>query len=264
MSQADIAAINAGEKYKSISMLISDEDATHTLNLTVGSETKSFTFNGQTVSEITNSGAVPLVVQGIFGFAPFSSVEVYAFGGITFGKSSSTGTICFLGNAPVLTPSGYKRIDSLKIGDLVQTATGATVAIQNVMHQIATPSASVNPYIIPKGQFGATENIAISPRHCVVIPGRGYVEARALGLRQLPLTADFDYYNLVLPNWENMVVGGVTVESLAPKKQVAVRQARMKQILAKAPAHLLSNYRKLFEKKGQVIMMQVPAKRPVA
>ena len=179
---------------------------------------------------------------------------------------ASSNAICFLGNAPVLTPSGYKRIDSLKVGDLVQTATGATVAIQSVKHQLVVPGPSVNPFVIPKGLLGATENIAISPRHCVVIPGRGYVEARDLGLgiRQMPLKAVFDYYNLELPDWENMIVAGVTVESMAPKKQVVVTQDQMKQILAKAPAELLSNYRKLFEKKGRAIMMQVPAKRPSA
>jgi hypothetical protein len=148
-------------------------------------------------------------------------------------KSDTGGAICLLGNAPVLTPAGYRRIDSLAAGDMVRTADGRDVAIQRVKHQrVIAPSASVNPYVIPKGQFGATENLAISPRHCVAIPGCGMVEARELGLRQMSMRAAFDYYNLELPEWDNMVVAGVEVESLAPKKRVVMTAAEFRRLVA--------------------------------
>jgi hypothetical protein len=141
--------------------------------------------------------------------------------------------VCFLGNAPVLTPTGYRRIDSLVAGDMVRTADGRDVEIQRVKHQrILAPLSSVNPYVIPKGQFGATENLAISPRHCVAVPGRGMVEARELGLRQLSMRAAFDYFNLELPEWDNMVVAGVEVESLAPKKRVVMTTAEFRQLVS--------------------------------
>jgi len=149
------------------------------------------------------------------------------------GSSGGGGPVCFLGNAPVLTPSGYRRIDSLAIGDMVRTAEGRDVAIQRVKHQrVPAPSAAVNPYVIPKGTWGATENLAISPRHCVAVPDRGMVEARELGLRQLSMKATFDYYNLELPEWENMVVAGVEVESLAPKKRVVMTAAQFRGLVA--------------------------------
>jgi hypothetical protein len=132
-----------------------------------------------------------------------------------------------------LTPAGYRRIDSLAVGDMVRTADGRDVAIQRVKHQrVVSPSATVNPYVIPRGQFGATENLAISPRHAVAVPGRGMVEARHLGLRQLSMKAAFDYYNLELPEWDNMVVAGVEVESLAPKKRVVMTQAEFRTLIA--------------------------------
>ena len=141
--------------------------------------------------------------------------------------------VCFLGNAPVLTPAGYRRIDSLVAGDMVCTADGRDVAVQRVKHQrVLAPSTSVNPYIIPAGQFGATENLAISPRHCVAVPGSGMVEARELGLRQMSMRAAFDYYNLELPEWDNMVVAGVEVESLAPKKRVVMTAAEFRRLVA--------------------------------
>jgi hypothetical protein len=137
----------------------------------------------------------------------------------------------------VKTPSGWARIDSLAVGDLVRTADGRDVAIQRVKHQrIEVPSAAVNPYVIPAGRWGATENLAISPRHAVAVPGSGMVESRFLGLKQMPMRAAFDYYNLELPEWDNMVVAGVEVESLAPKKRVALTMAQFAALAASMPA----------------------------
>jgi hypothetical protein len=145
--------------------------------------------------------------------------------------------ICFLGNAPVLTPGGWRRIDSLVVGDLVRTADGRDVAIQRVKHQrIERPSAAVNPYVIPAGSLGATENLLISPQHCVAVPGRGMVEARRLGLRQMPMRTAFDYYNLELPEWDNMIVAGVEVESLATKKQVVMSKEDFARFVSMLPA----------------------------
>jgi hypothetical protein len=62
------------------------------------------------------------------------------------------------------------------------------------------------------------------------------VEARDLGLKQMPMRAAFDYYNLELPEWDNMVVAGVEVESLAPKKQVVMTVAQMAKLIAALPA----------------------------
>ena len=126
------------------------------------------------------------------------------------------GAACFLGKAPVLTPSGYRRIDSLKVGDLVSTAEGQSVPIQAVFKKCYAPSKAVNPYIIPKGQFGATMNLAISPDHLVQSAPGKMVKARSLGLEHKSLTEPFNYYNIELPTYENMIVAGVTVESKYP------------------------------------------------
>ena len=180
---------------------------------------------------------------GVITFANFSvaditNIVVMDDTGIEYEitVTAPSGAVCFLGNAPVLTPAGYRRIDSLAAGDLVRTADGRDVAIQRVKHQRGVaPSAATNPYVIPAGKWGATENLPISPRHCVAVPGRGMVEARNLGLRQMPLRAPFDYYNLELPEWDNMVVAGVEVESLAPKKQVVVTMAQLVALAAGMP-----------------------------
>jgi hypothetical protein len=147
--------------------------------------------------------------------------------------SDSVVPICFLGNTPIQTPNGYKRIDSLRVGDKVATADGRAVAIQRVLKKSYAPSVSVNPLVIPAGQFGATENVMISPSHRVAVPGRGMIEAHKLGLKQMSMRTAFDYYNLELPNWEtdNLVAAGVEVESLAPVRRLEITKAEFTALL---------------------------------
>ena len=265
LTSGDKAVIANKGGYLGFSMGISDSSTKYYHTITWDDGSVTLHYDG---AYLIDSNGTTYSLGSRIAIDTAHHVKVEATGSVTLsddsdsGSGSGSGTVCFLGTAPVLTPSGYKRIDSLKVGDLVQTASGSTVAIRRVHHQLVMPGPSVNPFVIPKGLLGATETIAISPRHCVVVPGRGYVEARDLDLDQMPMKAAFDYYNLELPEWENMIVAGVTVESLAPKKQVVVTMAQMKKILAKAPAQLLGNYRKLFESKSGKLLMQVPANRP--
>jgi len=140
--------------------------------------------------------------------------------------------ICFLANAPVLTPSGYRRIDSLRVGDSVKTATGESMKICRIKMNRYEPSTSVNPYVIPKGMFGAKERLYISPTHCVAVPGRGMVKARDLGLHQWKMREAFDYYNIELEKWANIVVAGVEVESLAPLYRIILTTEQFKKFIA--------------------------------
>jgi titin len=145
---------------------------------------------------------------------------------------SPPGPICFMANAPVLTPRGYRRIDSLRVGDLVRLANGCSMEIKAVKVVRYQPSPATNPFVIPKGTFGAKERLLISPSHRVSVPGRGMVEARNLGLKQWTMHEAFDYYNLELEKWENMVVAGVEVESLAPMRRAIVTKEQFRQLLA--------------------------------
>ena len=127
--------------------------------------------------------------------------------------------VCFLGDAPILTPTGYKRIDSLQTGDKVLTADGRAVPIVLISKKATLPGPSANPYIIPQGQWGAFADLHLSPAHRVKVPGRGMFRAENLKLQQAEMTAPWVYYNLMLPNWQkdNLVAAGLTVESLAPR-----------------------------------------------
>jgi hypothetical protein len=139
--------------------------------------------------------------------------------------------VCFLGNAPVATPTGPQRIDSLKEGDLVLTESGKPVPIQRLKVMRVRPGPTTNPYIIAKGSYGATEELLISPRHCVAVGGK-MIEARDLGLPQKTMKKPFTYYNIELPGWANMRVAGVEVESLAPAKRVIATVEQVKAAIA--------------------------------
>ena len=139
---------------------------------------------------------------------------------------------CFLAGAPVLTPTGYRRIEELTEGDLVTTGDGRHVPIQRVKRTLVTAGPAVDPYVIPKGRFGSIRRLLISPNHKVQTEA-GMVEARALGLRQEEQSGQFVYYNLELPEWgrDTLVVAGVTCESLAPVRRVTMPLAVFKTLL---------------------------------
>jgi hypothetical protein len=137
---------------------------------------------------------------------------------------------CFFGNAPVLTASGYRRMDSLRAGDRVMTPEGAEATIERVKVTQCTAGPFTNPYVIPKGRFGAERRVLISPNHKVVTDN-GMEEARHLGLEQEERTGELTYYNLELTDQAHMVVGGVAVESLAPVRRMTMTLEQFKQVI---------------------------------
>jgi hypothetical protein len=140
---------------------------------------------------------------------------------------------CFFATAPVLTPSGYKRIGNLAAGDKVMTGDGRVVAIERVHRSQVAAAPSTNPYVIPKGQYGATRRLQISPNHRVQTAS-GMIEARHMGLAQEELTGTLDYYNLELPaTSDTMIVAGVTVESMAPVRRITVPFAVFREMITK-------------------------------
>jgi len=180
---------------------------------------------GSALSLDTSTGLVTIVIRA-YGDGQLSSIGsdntfTFTYGagqqpssGGGGGGGGGGGVPCFLGDAPVLTPDGYVPISELQVGDKVLTPNGKAVAIlsKSVTSNIV-PCERHNPYVVPAGVFGATQDVHISPRHRIVLP-IGLVQARKLGLRQLAMAKPFTYYNLKLEDEEHMVVAGMAVESL--------------------------------------------------
>jgi len=120
---------------------------------------------------------------------------------------------CFLEDMPVLTPSGYRPIASLRIGDSVTTGGGVS-RIRAIKVKRMIPYAFSHPYVIPIGLYGAWTRLLISPHHRVKVGENCYMEARFLGLQREIMMESFTYYNLELEDaGEDMIVAGVTVET---------------------------------------------------
>lgn len=202
-----------------------------------------YTYNEGTWSTATNIADAGTLDNG-FGYALTTSNNAQTlvvgdptgsgYTNIYYQGSPPPPVPCFMGNAQVLTPTGYKRFDTLQVGDKVQTADGRSVSIQAIRITPTNPSTSNNPYVVACGQFGANEEFLISPRHRIFISGKG-VEARDLGLVQKTMSKPWSYYNIELPNWatDNLVVQGVEVESLAPVRRVMMSVQEFTKLIAK-------------------------------
>jgi hypothetical protein len=64
-----------------------------------------------------------------------------------FTPQASSAAPCFFGNAPVLTPSGYKRMDSIKVGDVVLSDKGEEVQVKHVELTLCAANKQNNPYV---------------------------------------------------------------------------------------------------------------------
>jgi hypothetical protein len=121
---------------------------------------------------------------------------------------------CFFGSARVLTPGGYRRLDSVAAGDVVLTPDGSRAAIQYVRTYTIDAGPATNPYVIPAGTYGAKRRLLISPDHKVCLDDGRRVAARDLGLDQEERDGVLRYFNLELEGGADMVIDGVAVESL--------------------------------------------------
>jgi hypothetical protein len=178
-------------------------DTTKTVSFTV-SDPHPNPGLGNSVSLTYTPFAIPTSFALLYPTNPTSVIILY-------NGTAGTAVPCFFGNAPVLTPSGYKRIDSLKKGDSI-ISTGGIQLIKDIIFYSVEASKSTNPYLIPKGKFKAREDLLISPDHCVKINDK-MIPAKYLDLEQQDIKGTLEYYNIQLNDWYNMFVAGVEVET---------------------------------------------------
>ena len=178
----------------------------------------------------------------------------------TYTPPPTATSVCFLADAPVLTPAGYKPISSLSVGDIVRTAAGRNVVVKRTFAKEYEPSAAANPFVIPKGMFGALRALPISPNH-EVMTAKGMVKAKNIGLPRMKMTGPFTYYNLELEDWvhDNLVVAGVECESLAPASRITMTKAEFLQFVKTRYGHSAAARLRLhsvcFEESNGIISM---------
>lgn len=132
---------------------------------------------------------------------------------------------CFPKGTTIMTPEGYKAVETLEQGSLVTTAANKVVAIKNVYSRtIQSTNATTAPYLIPKHSFGAspTADLRLSPLHAFQIK-KGlwqipkYAALSNKAIQQYGLGESVTYYHVECPNFftDNLIVDGTVVESFA-------------------------------------------------
>lgn len=133
--------------------------------------------------------------------------------------------LCLLETTKILTPIGYKLITEIKKDDYILSENNREIKVTDVvMFEIDFSNSSI-PYIVPKGKFGAIEDLYISGNHAIKI-NDNFKHAKRLKLCKISKETLKEmnkpkYYHLSLecssPNENHrtntLIANGVVVES---------------------------------------------------
>ncbi|MFD2141884.1 Hint domain-containing protein [Ancylobacter oerskovii] len=216
------------------------DESTNTLTVTSEPIPWTATYDDQEQDSVFCPGE-KLLVDGYhetyLGYAEFGIFTVYKG---TYGINTPTAAyhpgdvicvnttdpfvVCFLPGTLIATPTGEARIETLRAGDLVLTAEGATkpvrwLARQTVSTVFADP-LRVLPIRIAAGALGddlPARDLFVSPDHALLIDGM-LVQAGALIngttiIRQTVMPQTFTYYHVELDDHSLILAEGVPAES---------------------------------------------------
>ncbi len=142
----------------------------------------------------------------------------------------SATNICFLSGTKIQTPTGYKNIETLKVGDIVNTASGKEmpvkwVGIQSVEINSNRNLLKSNPVLIEASALGEgipSNDLSVSPNHAIYVDGL-LINAGALvngvNIYQEEPTEDFKYYHVELDSHELVIAQNTWAESYLPQNE---------------------------------------------
>lgn len=145
--------------------------------------------------------------------------------------------VCFAAGTRIAGPAGKEmRVETLKAGDLVQTADHGPQPVRATRHHgLSAGTLARNPHVrpirIPAGALGAglpTRDLVVSPQHRILV--RSKIAQRMFGQEEVLLPAKFlltvagvevdardagvDYYHVVMDRHEVLSANGIGAESL--------------------------------------------------
>jgi hypothetical protein len=172
------------------------------------------------------------------GSGTFEVMEALPSGSIPIsGVSTHTVVVCFAGGTQIATPAGERRVETLKVGDLVITADGDIKPIRWIGARSATVSEmllkkELRPVVIPAGAFGPNlphSDLRLSRQHRLAVEGwqvemlfgteRALVRAGHLdgaGIRSVLPKEAITYYHILLDQHDLLVANGLASESFQP------------------------------------------------
>ena len=171
------------------------------------------------------SGTYDIWLEAIYGY---SDLDLSSEVDVVIGGGGGGGVPCFLAGTRVLTPTGYKLIESFKEGDVIMTSDGRIVPVELKLTKVSSTTEENAPYIIPKNLFKTgfpTDDVAISPNHAIQVKPKVWLFPKNLAqgsekVKQIKIGEPITYYHIEAPNYlsDNMVVEGMIVETYGRKE----------------------------------------------
>jgi Hint domain len=181
----------------------------------------------------------------VLGEPPATQAEMDAITNGAIPISLQNDNPCFCAGTEIATPSGMRRVETLRPGDSVLTEDGrvaqlAWVGISSIPASRLLLDPSTRPVRIPAHAFGPgmpSRDLDVSPQHRVVVEGpacellfgmpRAFVVAKHLlgTLAHTPKSDDgpdegIEYVHLLLDRHEILVSNGLSSESFQPARRM--------------------------------------------
>ena len=185
------------------------------------------------IAAIYDGGSSALPPADVDNFGPETeglSLDRVPDGSSTNFEAVEPNPECFLTGTLILTENGYKAVEELKIGDLVQTADGKLEAVKWIGYQTFNPEQignplRGNPIQIKAGALGNNlplRDLYVSPDHSMFIDGL-LINAGALvndiSIVQTEPTETFTYCHVELEKHCLLVAEGAAAESYLSQKE---------------------------------------------
>lgn len=131
---------------------------------------------------------------------------------------------CILKGMKVLTEEGYKLIEDLNLTDKLLSNDNRLLEIIDIHNFYIKPNNGNIPLIIPKGKYGAVEDLYISPGHKIKVDKK-FVISCNLGLEQMKIEnyKPICYYHIETKNFleDDIIVNGVIIETYTPDDELS-------------------------------------------
>ena len=148
-------------------------------------------------------------------------------------QMAALGIPCFAAGTPLLTPTGWRAVEDLTVGDVVQTQSGPAPILWAGARVLAAADLAACPTLRPIhfdiGAIGNHRPLRLSAQHAialrqvdgssVLVRARHLAEAGWQGARRAKGVKAVRYHHLLLPQHAVLSACGAAVESLYPGKQ---------------------------------------------
>lgn len=173
--------------------------------------------------------------------------------GASFFNAENTGVICFVEGTLIETARGSVPVESLTVGDKVQTVDDGWQPVlwigqRRLSGKMLRDRPEQAPVLIPRNRLGNSVDVRVSPLHGLLLgpaqgqPEEAFARAKHLvghigGVRQMRGLRSVRYVHFLLPQHGIVFAGGLRSESFYPGFEAlrAVRPKALRRLLSVLP-----------------------------